>query len=90
MIFLSATYRVNDFKQWHKAFVENESKRLHAGLRVEHILRDKIEPNHLTILMSVESITAAEDYLENALSEESIQNLSISGKVDIRFFNVFY
>ncbi len=90
MIYLSATYRVTDFKKWHKAFVENESKRLHAGLRVENILRDKKEPNHLTILMSVESMTAAEDYLENALSEESIQNLSISGKVDIRFFNVFY
>lgn len=90
MIYLSATYKVKDFKQWHKSFVENESRRIHAGLRVENILREKEDPNQLTILMSVESMTAAEDYLENVLSEESLKNLSVNGKVEVKFFNVFY
>lgn len=81
---------VNDFKQWHKAFVENESKRLHAGLRVENILREKSDPNKLTILMSVESLPAAEDYIESTTAEDSLINLSVNGEVDIKFFNVFY
>ena len=90
MIYLSASYKVTDFKQWHKAFIENESKRLHAGLRVENIFRDSKEPNHLTILMSVESLPLAEDYLEMATSEEALTNLAVDGKVEIRFYNVFY
>jgi hypothetical protein len=90
MIYLSASYKVNDFKQWHKAFVENENKRLHAGLRVENIFRDSKDPNHLTILMSVESLPLAEDYLELTTSDESLANLSVNGNVEIKFYNVFY
>lgn len=90
MIYLSASYRVNDFKQWHKAFVENESKRLHAGLRVENIFREKNEPNQLTILMSVESLPAAEDYLEAVTSEDSLNSLSVNGEIKVKFYNVFY
>ncbi len=90
MIYLSASYKVNDFKAWHRAFIENESKRIQAGLRVENIFRDKDDPNQLTILMSVESMTAAQDYIELVTTEESLKSLSINGKVDIKFYNVFY
>lgn len=90
MIYLSASYKVNDFKQWHRTFVENENKRLQAGLRVENIFRDNKESNHLTILMSVESLPLAEDYLEMITSEEFLKSLSINGNIDIKFYNVFY
>jgi hypothetical protein len=90
MIYLSASYKVKNFKDWHKAFSENESKRLQAGLRVENIFRENGNPNHLTILMSLESLPAAEDYIELITSEESLQSLSVDGEIEIKYLNVFY
>ena len=90
MIYLSATYKVDDFKKWYKAFGENESKRIHAGLRVENIFREFEEPNQIKVLMSIESLVTANEYVELFTTPEHMEKLSIITPVDIKFWEVFY
>ena len=73
MIYLSATYQVEDFKKWYKAFGENESKRLQAGLRVENIFREFDNPNHIKVLMSLESLVTANEYIESVTTPEYLE-----------------
>jgi hypothetical protein len=90
MIYLSATYKVDDFKKWYKAFGENEAKRIQAGLRVENIFREFDDPNQIKILMSIESLVTANDYIESVTTPEFIEKLSIVSPIDIKFWDVFY
>lgn len=90
MIYLSTTYKVEDFKKWYKAFGENEPKRMQAGLRVENIFREFENSNQVKVLMSIESMVAANDYVEFMTSPEYIEKLSIISPVEIKFWDVFY
>ena len=90
MIYLSTTYKVEDFKKWYKAFGENEPKRMQAGLRVENIFREFEDSNQIKVLMSIESMVAANDYVEFMTSPEYIEKLSIISPVEIKFWDVFY
>jgi hypothetical protein len=90
MIYLSVKYKVADFKKWYKAFGENEALRMQAGLRVENIFRDFEEPNQVKILMSIESIVTANEYVESVTTPEYLEKLSIISPVEIRFWDVFY
>lgn len=90
MIYLSATYRVEDFKKWYRAFGENESKRIQAGLRVENIFREFENPNQIKVLMSVESLTSANEYVESVTTPDYLEKLSIVSPIDIKFWDVFY
>lgn len=90
MIYLSATYKVEDFKKWYKAFGENESLRIQAGLRVENIFREFDDPNKIKVMMSVESIVSAKEYVESVTTEEYLDKLSIVSPVEIVFWDVFY
>ena len=90
MIYLSATYKIGDFKKWYTAFGENESKRIQAGLRVENIFRDFEDPNQIKVLMSIESLVTANEYIETVTTPEYLEKLSIVSPVDIKFWDVFY
>ncbi len=90
MIYISTTYKVEDFKKWYKAFGENEPKRMQAGLRVENIFREFENSNQVKVLMSIESMVAANDYVEFMTSPEYIEKLSIISPVEIKFWDVFY
>jgi hypothetical protein len=90
MIYLSASYKVNDFKKWYKAFGENEAKRMQAGLRVENIFREFDDPNQIKILMSIESLVSANEYIESVTTPEYLEKLSIASPIDIKFWDVFY
>jgi hypothetical protein len=90
MIYLSATYKVADFKKWYKSFGENESLRMQAGLRVENIFREFDEPNQVNILMSIESMVTANEYVESVTTPEYLEKLSIISPVEIKFWDVFY
>lgn len=84
MIYMSAVYNVENFKEWLGAFEENEKKRTQAGLRVENILRDKKNPNHIKVLMSIESTVAAEEYIE------MISGNDILSPDTVKFWDVYY
>ena len=90
MIYLSAIYKVQDFKKWYRAFGENESKRIQAGLRVENIFRELDDLNLVKVLFSVESLIAAKEYIEVFTSSEYIEKLSILSPVEVKFWDVFY
>ena len=90
MIYLSATYKIGDFKKWYKAFSENESKRMQAGLRVENIFRELDDPDQIKVLMSIESLVMANEYIEAVTTPEYLEKLSIISPVDIKFWDVFY
>ncbi len=90
MIYLSATYKVDDFKKWYTGFGENEPKRIQAGLRVENIFRDFEDPSQIKVLMSIESLVAAKEYIETLTAPEYLEKLSIISPVDIKFWDVFY
>ncbi len=90
MIYLSATYKVQDFKKWYKAFGENESKRMQAGLRVENIFRELENPSLIKVLISIESLVAANEYIESVTTPEYLDKLSIISPVEIKFWDVFY
>ncbi len=90
MIYLSATYKISDFKKWYKAFSENESKRMQAGLRVENIFRELDDPDQIKVMMSIESLVMANEYIESVTTPEYLEKLSIKSPVDIKFWDVFY
>ncbi len=90
MIYLIATYTVADFKRWYKAFGENEPKRIQAGLRVENIFREFENGNRLKILMSIETLDAANEYVESVTTPEDIEKMGITSPIDIKFWDVFY
>jgi len=90
MIYLSATYKVEDFKKWYLAFGENEQKRMQAGLRVENIFREYEDSNHVKVLMSIESMVLANEYVESVTTPEHLEKLSIISPVEIKFWDVFY
>ena len=90
MIYLSVTYKVEDFKKWYKAFEENESSRIQSGLRVENIFREVEDPGHVNILISVESIVSANEYVEFVTTPEYLEKLSIISPVEIKFWDVIY
>jgi hypothetical protein len=90
MIYISASYKVADCKKWYKAFGENESIRMQAGLRVENIFREFENPNQIEILMSIESIVTANEYVESVTTPEYLEKFSIVSPVEIRFWDVFY
>lgn len=90
MIYLSAKYKVEDFKKWYKAFGENEPMRIQAGLRVENIFREFENPTQVKVLMSIESIVTANEYVESVTTPEYLEKLSIVSPVEIKFWDVFY
>ncbi|MFW5700259.1 MAG: hypothetical protein ACOCWM_01100 [Cyclobacteriaceae bacterium] len=90
MIYLSVTYKVEDFKKWYRAFSENEPKRMQAGLRVENIFREFENINQIKVLMSVESLVTANEYIELVTTPEYLDKLSIISPVEIKFWDVFY
>jgi hypothetical protein len=90
MIYLSTTYRVEDFKKWYKAFGENEAIRMQAGLRVENIFREFEDPSQIKVLMSIESLVTANEYIESVNTPEYLEKLSIITPIDIKFWDVFY
>lgn len=90
MIYLSVTYKVEDFKKWYRAFNENEPKRMQAGLRVENIFREFENINQIKVLMSIESLVTANEYIELVTTPEYLEKLSIISPVDIKFWDVFY
>lgn len=83
-------YRVYDFVQWHNTFMENESLRVAAGIKVENILRSHNDRNHLTILYAIDSIEEAEIFLSKARTEKMQKALSVESKIQVEFFDVFY
>ncbi len=87
MIYISALYNVGKFKEWLGAFEENEKKRTQAGIRVENILRDKKNPNRIKVLMSIESIVAAEEYIELVSSPGENELISPD---EVEFWDVYY
>lgn len=90
MIYLSIIYSVKDFKKWYKAFGEYESKRMQAGLRVENIFREFDHHDRVKVLMSIESIVTARDYIESIDTPEYLDKLGIISPVEIKFWDVFY
>ncbi len=90
MIYLSTTYKVLDFKKWYKSLGENESIRMQAGIRVENIFRDIEDPNQIKVLMSIESLVAANEYVESFTTPEHLEKLSITSIIEIKFWDVFY
>lgn len=87
MIYISAVYNTVNFKEWLGAFEENEKKRMQAGLRVENILRDKKNPGRIKVLMSIESIVAAEEYIEMVSSPGENDLISPDS---VEFWDVYY
>jgi hypothetical protein len=78
MIYLSATYKVEDFKKWYNSlWREPEQKRMQAGLRVENIFREYEDSNHVKVLMSIESMVLANEYVESVTTPEYLEKLSI-------------
>ncbi len=90
MIYLIATYTIKDFKKWYKAFGENEPKRIQAGLRVENIFREFENSSRIKVLMSIESLEAANEYVESVTTPEDIDKMGINSPIEIKFWDVFY
>ncbi len=87
MIYISATYNVSNFKEWLSAFDDNESKRTQAGVRVENILRNKKDPGNIMVVMSIESLVDAEEYID-MISSPAENDILKPENVD--FWDVYY
>ena len=87
---MSAIYNVDDFKKWTKAFSDNEPKRIQAGLTVENIFRDMNNPNRIKVLMSVESMVAAEEYIELVTASRNPDDPDEISPSEVEFWEVYY
>lgn len=83
-------YKVSNFVKWHNTFMENESLRVAAGIKVENILRSHNDRNHLTILYAIDSIEEAENFLEKARTEKMQKALTVDSQIFVEYFDVFY
>ena len=90
MVYLCIRYKVGDFLKWHEAFVRNEDLRIAAGIKVENILRSQNDRNKLTILYAIDSMVAANDFIQKATTNEMKEELTIVSDISISYYDVFY
>ena len=90
MIYMCLRYRVADFRKWHETFVENESLRIAAGIKVENILRSQNDKNFLTILYSVNSIDESEAFIAKVKNADMLKKLTVESEMLVEYFDLFY
>ena len=89
MVYLSISYRVEDFKIWYETFREKESTRIQYGLKVEHIFREREDNNEIIIIYSAEDKKSLDIYIKELTKGDYVDRLRILTEMKFKYLDVF-
>lgn len=83
--FLLAQHRVRNFSEWYKGYVSGRTPRTEAGLTEIKVFRNHADPDHITMLFSVENLAKAKALIESPALKEHMESIGVLGPMSVTF-----
>jgi quinol monooxygenase YgiN len=87
MATMIVTHRISSFDGWKAAFDAHEGARREAGFTSATVLRDQVDPNVVTVVLSTPSLERAKAFAGSPDLRDAMQKAGIQGAPDIRFLD---
>ena len=83
MPYLLIRHKVEDYERWKKAFDDDEANRRASGSHGGHLLRDKDDPNLITILLEWDDEDSLRSFMESDTLQERMRSGTVTGEVEM-------
>ena len=81
---LVVDHQVKDYTSWRKEFDKDDETRKKFNVRIENILRDKNDKNHITVVAGVPDYEAAQRFISSPELKKTMEKAGVIGQPQIQ------
>jgi len=83
MPYLVVHHKVADFDQWHRVFSADPDALEAAGLVDGRVMRDHRDPNLVTVMFRIESISKAREFTDAPEAHQAAKDSGVIGDPEV-------
>jgi heme-degrading monooxygenase HmoA len=87
MAYILVQQSVEDQKKWKAVFDEHETVRKAAGSKGGLVFRNADDPNHITVLLEMDSLEHARAFAGSSELREAMQKAGVTGPPNVIFLD---
>ena len=80
-------HSVNNFEQWKKAYVENETDRKSAGFTKSRVFQKIDDPNHVTVQLDCSDLEKAKTFMQSDALADAMKEAGVASVPIVYFLN---
>ncbi len=81
---LVVDHQVKDYTSWRKEFDKDDETRKKFNVRIENILRDKNDKNHITVVAGISDYEAAQKFINSPELKMTMEKAGVIGQPQIQ------
>ncbi len=81
---LVVNHKVTDYNAWRKEFDKDESVRTKYQVKVESVLRDRKDPNQITVVAGVPDYESADRFIQSPELKQAMSKAGVVGVPEVQ------